>query len=201
MTIATNMAGRGTDILLGGNPDMAAAEVGTKDPAEPNSRPRSRNTSSSARPSAKKCSRPAACTSSAPSATSRAASTTSSAAVRAPGRPGLVAVLPLARRRSDAHLRLRPHQGPDGPHRHGGGRAHRAPLDSRAIENAQKKVEAHNFDIRKHLLEYDDVMNKQREVVYHRRASCSAAPRSRTTCSNGRRVDRGIRRRARKRRD
>jgi preprotein translocase subunit SecA len=40
---------------------------------------------------------------------------------------------------------------------------------SRAIENAQKKVESHNFDIRKHLLEYDDVMNKQREVVYHRR--------------------------------
>src|SRR5208283_1156223 len=40
---------------------------------------------------------------------------------------------------------------------------------SKAIENAQKKVEAHNFDIRKHLLEYDDVMNKQREVVYHRR--------------------------------
>ena len=40
---------------------------------------------------------------------------------------------------------------------------------SRAIENAQKKVEGHNFDIRKHLLEYDDVMNKQREVIYHRR--------------------------------
>ncbi|MGP0019737.1 MAG: preprotein translocase subunit SecA, partial [Candidatus Sulfotelmatobacter sp.] len=40
---------------------------------------------------------------------------------------------------------------------------------SKAIENAQKKVESHNFDIRKHLLEYDDVMNKQREVVYHRR--------------------------------
>ncbi len=42
-------------------------------------------------------------------------------------------------------------------------------LVSRAIENAQKKVEAHNFDIRKHLLEYDDVMNKQREVIYHQR--------------------------------
>jgi preprotein translocase subunit SecA len=42
---------------------------------------------------------------------------------------------------------------------------------TRAIENAQKKVEAHNFDIRKQLLEYDDVMNKQREVIYlHRRA-------------------------------
>jgi preprotein translocase subunit SecA len=37
---------------------------------------------------------------------------------------------------------------------------------SRAIENAQKRVEAHNFDIRKHLLEYDDVMNKQRMEIY-----------------------------------
>jgi preprotein translocase SecA subunit len=42
-------------------------------------------------------------------------------------------------------------------------------LITRAISNAQSKVEAHNFDIRKHLLEYDDVMNKQREVVYTRR--------------------------------
>jgi preprotein translocase subunit SecA len=40
---------------------------------------------------------------------------------------------------------------------------------SKAIENAQRKVEAHNFDIRKHLLEYDDVMNKQREVIYKQR--------------------------------
>jgi len=40
---------------------------------------------------------------------------------------------------------------------------------SRAIENAQKKVEGHNFDIRKHLLEYDDVMNKQREIIYQQR--------------------------------
>jgi len=37
---------------------------------------------------------------------------------------------------------------------------------SKAVGNAQRKVEAHNFDIRKHLLEYDDVMNKQREVIY-----------------------------------
>ena len=37
---------------------------------------------------------------------------------------------------------------------------------SKAVANAQKKVEAHNFDIRKHLLEYDDVMNRQREVLY-----------------------------------
>ena len=40
---------------------------------------------------------------------------------------------------------------------------------TRSIENAQKKVEAHNFDIRKHLIEYDDVMNKQREVIYTQR--------------------------------
>ncbi|MBW1921246.1 MAG: SEC-C domain-containing protein, partial [Deltaproteobacteria bacterium] len=39
-------------------------------------------------------------------------------------------------------------------------------LISKAIENAQKKVEAHNFDIRKHLLEYDDVMNTHREIIY-----------------------------------
>jgi preprotein translocase subunit SecA len=42
-------------------------------------------------------------------------------------------------------------------------------LISRAIENAQSKVEGHNFDIRKHLLEYDDVMNQQREVIYKQR--------------------------------
>ncbi|MBA4367584.1 MAG: preprotein translocase subunit SecA [Desulfobacterium sp.] len=42
-------------------------------------------------------------------------------------------------------------------------------LISRAIENAQGKVEGHNFDIRKQLIEYDDVMNQQREVIYRQR--------------------------------
>jgi len=42
-------------------------------------------------------------------------------------------------------------------------------LISRAIENAQAKVEGHNFDIRKQLIEYDDVMNQQREVIYNQR--------------------------------
>ena len=45
---------------------------------------------------------------------------------------------------------------------------------SRAIENAQKRVEAHNFDIRKQLLEYDNVMNQQREVIYSRRRELMA---------------------------
>jgi len=40
---------------------------------------------------------------------------------------------------------------------------------TRAIEGAQRKVEGHNFEIRKHLLEYDDVMNKQREIIYRQR--------------------------------
>src|SRR5467141_213831 len=44
-------------------------------------------------------------------------------------------------------------------------------LISRRIENAQKSVEAQNFDARKHLLEYDDVMNKQRETIYGIRRS------------------------------
>ena len=47
------------------------------------------------------------------------------------------------------------------------------PLESglvgRALEQAQQKVEGHNFDIRKHLVEYDDVMNRQREVIYRER--------------------------------
>lgn len=47
-------------------------------------------------------------------------------------------------------------------------------LISRAIENAQAKVEGQNFEIRKHLLEYDDVMNQQRMVIYrHRREALS----------------------------
>jgi preprotein translocase subunit SecA len=43
------------------------------------------------------------------------------------------------------------------------------PFISKAIENAQSKVEGHNFEIRKHLLEFDDVMNQQREVIYRQR--------------------------------
>lgn len=49
------------------------------------------------------------------------------------------------------------------------GEAIEHPWVSRAIENAQKKVEGHNFDIRKQLLEYDDVANDQRKVIYEQR--------------------------------
>ena len=40
---------------------------------------------------------------------------------------------------------------------------------SKSIENAQKRVEAHNFDIRKTLLEYDDISNEQRKLIYQQR--------------------------------
>ena len=49
------------------------------------------------------------------------------------------------------------------------GEAIEHPWVTRAIENAQKKVEGHNFDIRKQLLEYDDVANEQRKVIYEQR--------------------------------
>jgi len=50
------------------------------------------------------------------------------------------------------------------------GEAIESKLLTRQIERAQRKVEAHNFDIRKNLLEYDDVANDQRKVVYHQRS-------------------------------
>ena len=49
------------------------------------------------------------------------------------------------------------------------GEAIEHPWVSKAIENAQRKVEAHNFDIRKQLLQYDDVANDQRKVIYQQR--------------------------------
>jgi preprotein translocase subunit SecA len=48
-------------------------------------------------------------------------------------------------------------------------------LVTKAIENAQKRVEANNFEIRKHLLEYDNVMNQQREVIYSQRREVLAS--------------------------
>ena len=55
------------------------------------------------------------------------------------------------------------------------GEAIEHPWVTRAIENAQRKVEGHNFDIRKQLLEYDDVANDQRKVIYAQRNEMMAA--------------------------
>ena len=55
------------------------------------------------------------------------------------------------------------------------GEAIESRLVSRVIENAQRKVEGHNFDIRKNLLEYDDVANEQRKLVYSERNELMSA--------------------------
>ena len=55
---------------------------------------------------------------------------------------------------------------------------------SKAIENAQVKVESHNFDIRKHLVEYDDVANRQREIIYGRRKEILQAVKNEESAKN-----------------
>jgi preprotein translocase subunit SecA len=54
------------------------------------------------------------------------------------------------------------------------------PMITKTVENAQKKVEENNFSIRKHLLEYDDVMNMQRELIYAKRRSALRGDRLKT---------------------
>src|SRR6202030_1607505 len=171
VTISTNMAGRGTDIVLGGNSEfMAAAEAGTRDPNDEKFR--------------------------AALEKYRAQCLGEREQVLAAGGLHILGTERHESRRIDNQLRGRSgRQGDPGSSRFflsleddllrifGAdrlkglmdriGMEDGVPIEhrwiSKAIENAQKKVEAHNFDIRKHLLEYDDVMNKQREVVYHRR--------------------------------
>ncbi len=171
VTISTNMAGRGTDIVLGGNPEfMAAAEAGTRDPSDPKFQEALDKF--------------------------RAQCAAERERVLAAGGLHILGTERHESRRIDNQLRGRSgRQGDPGSSRFymsleddllrifGAdrlkglmgkiGMEDGVPIEhrwiSRAIENAQKKVEAHNFDIRKHLLEYDDVMNKQREVIYGRR--------------------------------
>jgi preprotein translocase subunit SecA len=171
VTISTNMAGRGTDIVLGGNPEfMAAAEAGTRDAADPKFQEAL--------------------------AKYKAQCAGERERVLAAGGLHILGTERHESRRIDNQLRGRSgRQGDPGSSRFymsleddllrifGADRLKGlmgkigmddgVPIEhrwiSKAIENAQKKVEAHNFDIRKHLLEYDDVMNKQREVIYARR--------------------------------
>jgi preprotein translocase subunit SecA len=179
VTISTNMAGRGTDIVLGGNPEgLAAAEAGTRDPADPKF--------------------------GAALEKYRVQCAAEREEVLKAGGLHILGTERHESRRIDNQLRGRSgRQGDPGSSRFflsleddllrifGAdrlkglmgkiGMEDGVPIEhrwiSRAIENAQKKVEGHNFDIRKHLLEYDDVMNKQREVVYHRRRELlSGAP-------------------------
>jgi preprotein translocase subunit SecA len=177
VTIATNMAGRGTDILLGGNPDFMYKQVlyreeniaesrkleiyeGIRSDCEKDKqdviaagglhilgteRHESRRIDNQLRGRAGRQGDPG---------TSRFYLSLQDDLMR----------IFASERVSQLMLKLGMEEGV--PIEHG--------MVTRAIANAQKKVEAHNFEIRKQLLEYDDVMNKQREVIYrHRRAVLS----------------------------
>ncbi|MBP8649311.1 MAG: preprotein translocase subunit SecA [Pseudomonadota bacterium] len=168
VTIATNMAGRGTDIVLGGNPEFLARQrAGVDDPSYPEILAQFKKMCSDEH--------------------------------REVVEAGGLFILGTERhesRRIDNQLRGRSgRQGDPGESRFylsleddllrifGSERISSImdrlgvaedepiehPLISRSIEGAQKKVEGRNFEIRKHLLEYDDVMNKQREVIYTQR--------------------------------
>jgi preprotein translocase subunit SecA len=165
VTIATNMAGRGTDIVLGGSLDAELAAL----PAETDAAERARI---------------------------KAAWQQRHDAVLASGGLHIIGSERHESRRIDNQLRGRSgRQGDPGSSRFylslddnlmrifAGDRvkaimqrfgvqdteAIEHPWVTKAVENAQRKVEAHNFDIRKSLLEYDDVANDQRKVIYEQR--------------------------------
>jgi len=170
VTISTNMAGRGTDIVLGGNPEFLALAKCGHDKLHPDY----------------------------PATLARfeAECAGERGEVVASGGLHIVGTERHESRRIDNQLRGRSgRQGDPGSSRFflsleddlmrifGGdrlttwmerfglqeGEAIEHRFVTRAIEGAQKKVEARNFDARKHLLDYDDVMNKQRQAFYGRR--------------------------------
>jgi preprotein translocase subunit SecA len=173
VTIATNMAGRGTDILLGGNPEFLAKKFLKEKEINPDE-----------------------ATEKQLEAALEKAKVVTDAEHDEVKRLGGLHILGTERhesRRIDNQLRGRAgRQGDPGSSRFylsleddlmrifGGerikglmlrlGMEEGVPIESRLvskrIESAQKSVEAHNFSIRKHLLEYDDVMNKQRAAIY-----------------------------------
>ncbi|MBY0455030.1 MAG: preprotein translocase subunit SecA [Burkholderiaceae bacterium] len=171
ITIATNMAGRGTDIVLGGNIEKDVAQVESD-------------------PSLDDASRQARL------AELRAAWAQEHEKVKALGGLRIIATERHESRRIDNQLRGRSgRQGDPGSSRFylslddalmrifagdrvrsimdrlkmPDGEAIEAGIVTRSIESAQRKVEARNFDVRKQLLEYDDVSNDQRKVIYQQR--------------------------------
>ena len=169
VTIATNMAGRGTDIILGGNPEGITREF-LKDKKDYTEDDRKQTYSKAEEICSKE-----------------------REAVVSAGGLHILGTERHEARRIDNQLRGRSGRQGDpgssrfylsleddlmrifGSDRISGlmgklGMDEDMPIENRmvskAIENAQKRVEAHNFDIRKHLLEYDDVMNKQRLEIY-----------------------------------
>ncbi|MBI5903818.1 MAG: preprotein translocase subunit SecA [Deltaproteobacteria bacterium] len=167
VTISTNMAGRGTDILLGGNPEFMAASMAGKDDSTDEYRKALETAMGICEEEKRKVIELGGLHI---TGTERHESRRIDNQLRGrAGRQGDPGSSRFYLSLEDDLLRIfgsdriasimeRIGMDEDVPIEHG--------LVTRAIENAQKKVEAHNFDIRKHLLEYDDVMNQQREVAY-----------------------------------
>ena len=187
VTIATNMAGRGTDILLGGNPEFLALDERCATAASTLTRPprsttrraplRRRGPRQGLRAPTSKQKVIAAgglCVIGTERHESRRIDNQLRGRSGASGRPRVDAVLPVARRRPacacSAAIRDGRHRRAHAAHEHARRHAHpgqaRRP---RPVESAQRKVEDMNFAARKHVLEYDDVMNKQRQVIYGER--------------------------------
>jgi len=173
VTIATNMAGRGTDILLGGNPEFLAREMLRKrgqDPVTASDEDRARAQEEARRITDKEHQHVVELGGLHILATERHESRRVDNQLRGrSGRQGDPGSSRFYLSLEDDLLRIfgseriqkimdRLGMEEGEPIEHG--------LVSRAIQTAQKRVEAHHFEIRKHLLEYDDVMNKQREVIY-----------------------------------
>ena len=170
VTIATNMAGRGTDIVLGGNPEaLARAEVDPEEDAEAHAAAVERYE--------KACEREREEVLSAGGlyilGTERHESRRIDNQLRGrsgrqgdPGASRFYLSLEDDLMRIFASERVQQWIGKVGMEE---GEAIEAPMLTRAIERAQQQVEGRNFEVRKHLLEYDDVMNKQREAIYQLR--------------------------------
>ena len=183
VTIATNMAGRGTDIVLGGNPEMLARrEAATaEDPEAAYAQALAKYRELCAREKQEVLE----CGGLYILGTERHESRRIDNQLRGrSGRQGDPGESRFYMALDDDLLRIFGSDRvafimdklkmPEGePIEHG--------MISRAIENAQKKVEAHNFEIRKHLIDYDDVMNKQREVIYTQRKEVLAGENIRGT--------------------
>ncbi|NQX79781.1 MAG: preprotein translocase subunit SecA [Hyphomicrobiaceae bacterium] len=188
VTIATNMAGRGTDIQLGGN-----AEVSTLNDinADSNALAETKKIESKITDAREQVLKASATIEIEPAKGKKAAKT-----IKKPGGLYVIGTERHESRRIDNQLRGRSgRQGDPGRSKFylslqddlmrifGSGKMDSVlktiglregeaiihPIMSKTLEMAQKKVEARNFDMRKHILKYDDVMNEQRKVVYEQR--------------------------------
>ena len=171
VTIATNMAGRGTDIQLGGNVDMRIKRRAGRDRAADRSASAAppRSAPSRARMKERALEAGGLFVLGTERHESRRIDNQLRGRSGRQGDPGRSKFFLSLRRRPDAHLRVRPHGRHAAEARPEGGEAIIHPWINKALEKAQKKVEARNFDIRKNLLKYDDVMNDQRKVVFEQR--------------------------------